>query len=232
MILNGFKLRNQHAQTPSTTRIEAFSDGVMAIILTLLVLNLNVPELRGEPTNRQVWQQLLKLLPNFVGFTFSFLFVAIFWVNHHQLFNSLSSATIKLLWINNLLLFWVCFIPFPTSLVGNYPQQPVAVAFFNFVFFVASASFCWMRHYAARAGLYNDDIPEQEQRQAFRRSLLAPFMYLIAIGTAFLSIWVSLGIDLLTALLYFTPVTTLNIEQLRAMRRTKRELAREKQKSA
>ncbi|MCY7352487.1 MAG: TMEM175 family protein [Cytophagaceae bacterium] len=231
MALIGFRLRNQYAQTPSTARIETFSDGVMSIIVTLLVLNLNVPKLPEDPTNRQVWLQLLTLLPSFIGFAFSFLFVAIFWVNHHQLFHSLNKATIKLLWINNLLLFWICFVPFPTSFVGNYPTQPVAVAFFNIIFFLASANFSWMRHYVAQAGLYNDDIPEDEQWQAFRRSLLAPLMYLIAMSTAFLSIWISLGIDLLTALLYFAPITTLNVKQIRALRRAEKEIAREKQKT-
>src|SRR2546425_782379 len=99
----------------STQRIEAFSDGVFAIIVTLLVLDLKVPDLPQQITNQETLQALFNLAPQFISFVLSFFILCIFWVNHHQFFHTIKTADRKLLWLNNLLLFWLCFIPFPTA---------------------------------------------------------------------------------------------------------------------
>lgn len=90
----------QEIQVPSTSRIEAFSDGVLAIVITLLVLELRVPHIEGEPTSQALAAAFGTLTPKFVSFIVSFVIVAIFWVNHHQLFYSIRHTDRVLLWLN------------------------------------------------------------------------------------------------------------------------------------
>ncbi len=220
----GFRLQSNQVEVADTARLEAFSDGVFSIIVTLLAFNLKAPELKDEASNPDALRQLLRLVPDFLGFTLSFTFIAIIWVNHHQFFHSVKKTTAKLLWLNNLLLFWICFIPFPTAFVGKHPAQPVAVALFGVVFFLASSSFTWMRYYATyQAHLLNDDIPEDEKKQAFRRTIVGPFAYLLTILVSFVSVWVALALNFATALFYFVPVTTLNRRQVRELKKAEKE---------
>lgn len=212
--------RTQQIEVTDTLRLEAFSDGIFAIIVTLLAFNLKVPELPDEASNQQAIQKLIRLLPDFLGFALSFTFIAIIWVNHHQFFQSVKKTTAKLLWLNNLLLFWICFIPFPTAFVGKHPTQPVAVALFGIVFFMASSSFTWMRYYATyQADLLADDIPDEEKRQAFRRTVVGPIAYLLTILLSFVTVWGALILNFATALFYFVPVTTLSRQQVRKLKR-------------
>src|SRR5688572_10476723 len=116
---------NQRYLIP-TTRMESFSDGVFAIVITLLAFQFKVPDFKhgaGIPEN---FRQLLNVTPNFISFLFSFLFVAVFWANHHQLFHSIKEANRKLIWLNIHLLFWIIMIPFPTAMVGDHPTVPLS----------------------------------------------------------------------------------------------------------
>lgn len=224
MAFFGLRFRTNRAEVADTGRLEAFSDGIFSIIVTLLAFNLKAPELKDEATSQQALRQLWRLVPDFLGFTLSFTYIAIIWVNHHQFFHTVKKTNAKLLWLNNLLLFWICFIPFPTAFVGRHPTQPVAVALFSFVFFMASSSFMWMRYYATyQADLLNDDIPDAEKRIAFRRTLVGPLAYLLTIAVSFVSVWVALALNFATAVFYFVPVTTLNRQQVREMRKAERE---------
>lgn len=90
-----------HDHVLSTSRIEAFSDAVIAIIVTLLVLELRVPDLAHHVTSQSTLQALLRLVPEFASFVLSFFIICIFWVNHHQFFHALKRADRKLLWLNN-----------------------------------------------------------------------------------------------------------------------------------
>lgn len=116
---------------PPTTRIEAFSDGVLAIIITLLVLEIKVPELHNAHSIAEAFHALNALTPKFLSFVLSFVFVAVFWVNHHQFFHLVRHADRWLLWLNNLLLLTLSFVPFPTAFIGDYPRNPVALALFG-----------------------------------------------------------------------------------------------------
>ena len=94
------------------TRMEAFSDGVIAIIITIMVLEMKAPE--GSS-----WEEVKPLVPKFLGYTISFLFVAIYWVNHHHLLHTVSKVTPAILWSNINLLFWLSLIPFATAWMGE-----------------------------------------------------------------------------------------------------------------
>ena len=107
-----------------TGRVEAFSDGVIAIIITIMVLELKVP----HDTSASA---LLDLTPVFLSYLMSFLIVAIMWVNHHHLLHTALRADAALLWTNNLLLFWMSLIPFVTGYMGENHTAPLAVAMYG-----------------------------------------------------------------------------------------------------
>jgi uncharacterized membrane protein len=108
----------------TTGRLEAFSDGVIAIIVTIMVLDLHAP---SQPT----WRALIKLAPIFLSYGLSFLVVAIMWVNHHHLIHVVREVTARLLWSNLNLLFWMSLVPFVTDFVGKNYHEPMVVALYG-----------------------------------------------------------------------------------------------------
>lgn len=113
----------------SKNRLEAFSDGMFAIVLTILVLELHVPEL--ENGSFPVFLAALKIIaPKFLAFLFSFFILAIFWVNHHHIVHQIAKVDSKLLWLNNALLFSASLFPFLTAFIGDYPGNPFVVALY------------------------------------------------------------------------------------------------------
>src|SRR5262245_20529373 len=108
----------------STSRLEAFSDGVIAIIVTIMVLELRTP---SEPTVAA----LLKVVPSLCGYALSFLVVAIMWVNHHHMVRGVHEVNARLLWSNLYLLFCMSLVPFVTEYLGKNPRVPLAVALYG-----------------------------------------------------------------------------------------------------
>lgn len=129
----------------SKSRIEAFSDGVFAIIVTLLVLEIKVPHISDGTSAVLLTDQLIHLVPKFVGWLISFLTVCVIWVNHHRIFIRLGVVNHRLFWINALLLLFVSFIPFPTALMGDYPGNSLAVLLYGTVMFLMALAFYLMR---------------------------------------------------------------------------------------
>lgn len=192
---------------PSTSRIEQFSDGVFAIVITLLVLTLQVPKVEDEKSVFDVLNAVFQLLPKFLSFTMSFFFVAVFWVAHHQYFHTLKLSTRALLWINNLFLFFITFIPFPTALLGEYPDNKAAVIFFGFMFMITSLSFAVLRWYGwVRSQVTSDDFSEETVKSAMRRSFLPPTVYLFGILIAVLNTKIAIGIFFVTPVILILPM--------------------------
>ncbi len=191
--------------TPSTTRIEAFSDAVFAIVVTLLVLELHVPKLPEGFTERQMLGELWRLAPNFFGFLVSFFVLAIFWVNHHQFFHSLRSASRGLLWHNNHLLFWLCFVPFPTAFVGEYHTSRMPVMLYAFMLGMAGIAFNLMVRHAAKRNLFHPEIPDAYLRRAMRRGIFGPVLYFGAMALALVSVEAALALFAVVPVLYFIP---------------------------
>jgi len=195
--------------TPGTSRIEAFSDGVFAIVVTLLVLELRVPHLPENYTDpegiKTTIMELVKLSPKFISFALSFIVIAIYWVNHHQLFHSLEKTDRSLLWYNNLLLFWLSFVPFPTAFIGEYPLSIVSVMLYGFVLFAAAISFNLILRHGVRANLFHPSVSKETLKQSVKRGMLGPIIYFVAIITAPFSVYAALGIFILVPVLYFIP---------------------------
>ena len=188
-------------------RLEAFSDGVFAIIVTLLVLELKVPVLAEEHNSAALAKALLALFPKFMSWVMSFAIVAIFWVNHHRFFNLLKHADNGLLWLNSLFLMLLSFIPFPTALLGEYHHTPIAVMFFGIVMTLASLVFAWMRWYAAQqAKIMREDLTPAYLKKATRQSfLLGPVLYFVATLTALLHVNVAIAFYALIPLYFILP---------------------------
>lgn len=124
--------RRRSRRTAESNRVEAFSDGVLAIVITLLVLDLKPPEERG-----QILEGLAEQWPVYVAYLASFAYVGVIWVNHHQLFSRVSKVDLGFLWRNLVLLLATSVLPFPTAVVGNafqegdLPDQRVALVFYS-----------------------------------------------------------------------------------------------------
>ncbi|HXZ24745.1 MAG TPA: TMEM175 family protein, partial [Nitrospiria bacterium] len=123
------------------TRIEALSDGVFAIILTLLVLELKVPLLQEPRSAAELAHRLLELSPKFLSWLISFIILCKFWLNHHHVLGLARYADYAMVWLNALFLLGQSFIPFPTALMGEYATNPLAVSVFGLVMAINTVLF-------------------------------------------------------------------------------------------
>jgi uncharacterized membrane protein len=187
-----------------TGRVEAFSDGVLAIVITLLVLDIKVPH--DIKSDAALWQAIVELGPTIGAWAISFLFVLVFWVAHHTLFAQLRKVDRGLLWLNGLFLFGISFSPFPTALAGAYPGATPAVFLLSLVMFFTSASFVLMRWYATVIGnLTRPEYPRVYFVQATLRSLIAPLLYAAALGLSFPVPWGAVYLQILVPILFVFP---------------------------
>ena len=192
--------------TISTSRIEAFSDGVFAIVITLLAFQFKVPKFTEEATIQQNLRELLKLSPHFIGFVFSFLFVAVFWINHHQLFHTIKEADRKLLWYNIHLLFWITIIPFPTAMVGDHPDIPLAAMSLAFVLMMASLAAYIVRRYSYfRASLVDESLSIDSIKDGLNKNLAAIILNFAAILIAPYSVKICYIIFIIVLALFIIP---------------------------
>ncbi len=173
------------AELPGPGRLEAFSDGVLAIAITLLVLEIKVPHLAVPGDARGALAALLALGPKFLSYLLSFLFIAVFWVNHHRFFRLIRYVDAGLLWLNIVLLLALSFIPFPTGMIGEYPRNPVALALFAIVLMLAGIAFNLMWRHAASRRLYHDGVAPASIARAKARGLVGPALYAVAAALAF-----------------------------------------------
>jgi len=189
-----------------TSRIEAFSDGVFAIVITLLVLEIHVPQVQGKDVSAALAHSLLAMAPKFLTYILSFLIVCIWWVAHHQLFHVLKRSDRGLLWLNSLFLLWLAFIPFPTALMGDFPGERIAVMGYGAVTTLAGASFSFMRYYAFYlAKLVDESIDRSLLRTAMLKSALNPVLHSIAVLLAFADTRLSIALYIALPLSFFIP---------------------------
>lgn len=184
----------------ATSRVEAFSDGVLAVVITLLVLEVKVPS--DLKSDLALWRAIWGIAPVLLAWVVSFAFVLTFWVSHHYFFAALRRTDRGLLWLNGLFLLSVTLIPFPTGLVGTYPGYAAPLALLSGAMCLTSLSFLLMRLYATRhAGLLRDEIPKAQQRFALVQSAAAPALYALAIGLSLIwppgAILIQIGVLLL-----------------------------------
>ena len=180
-----------------TSRLEAFSDGVIAIIITIMVLELQTPP---EAT----LAALLRMSSLFLSYVLSFLVVAIMWVNHHHLMHAAKHAHASLLWANNVLLFWMSLIPFVTRYMGANERSPFAVAFYGAVLALCAAAFTWLRYIVNQHHRHDPELNEYNQRM-LRKSAYSTSLYALSAPLAYVSTDLSFMVFVLIPSLYFLP---------------------------
>ena len=179
-----------------TTRLEAFSDGVLAIIITIMVLEMKVPHAVGLAALKPV-------LPVFLSYVLSFIYVGIYWNNHHHLFQATEQVSWKILWANLHLLFWLSLFPFTTGWMGENGFAPMPTAVYGFVLLMAAIAYLILeRAIIAKEG--RDSLLAQAVGQD-RKGKLSGTFYFFAIPLAFVSRWIACGLYVFTALMWLIP---------------------------
>jgi len=184
-------------------RLEAFSDGVIAIIVTIMVLELKVPDHIGDKGLAN--GLLVPLAPKLVSYAMSFLVVAIMWVNHHALMATVRHATRAILWQNNHLLFWMSLIPFATGFLGENPRLPDAYAVYGFVLAACAGAFSLLRWHASTQGRDNPELTKVH-RAVLAKSLLGTALYAAAVPLAYVSILAPITIFVAIPVMFFLPI--------------------------
>ena len=177
-------------------RFEAFSDGVIAIIITIMVLELKVP--RGESIDA-----LAPLIPVFLSYVLSFVYVGIYWNNHHHMLHTCHRVTGPMLWANLHLLFWLSLFPFVTGWMGENRFAAAPSAVYGAVLLMAAVAY-WILQQIIIASQGRESLLKKAVGSDWKGKM-SPVIYVIAIPTAFWSHWISQGLYVLVALVWLVP---------------------------
>ena len=179
-----------------TTRLEAFSDGVLAIIITIMVLELRVPHGAELAALGPLW-------PVFVSYVLSFIYIGIYWNNHHHMLHVSGRVTGGILWANLHLLFWLSLVPFVTGWMGENHFAPVPTAAYGVVLFLAAIAY-WILQ---RMIIENQGADSVLARAVGRdvKGKLSPLFYMLAIPAAFVRPWIAGALYVAVALMWLLP---------------------------
>lgn len=179
-------LAEEYESGMTTRRIEALTDGVYAIAMTILVLNFKVPVVPAVP--HLLFRALTKLTPKFIDYGISFMILASFWTGHHRQFHHTKKANNQLLWLNILSLLFIILIPFSTSLYSEYGTVQIAALFFEINILIVSLIYLWQWLYITDGHrLVDPELSAHLIDSGTRVNLVVPTVSLIAIGVSFFS---------------------------------------------
>ena len=177
-------------------RLEAFSDGVLAIIITIMVLEMKVPH--GHDL-----ASLQPLIPVFVSYILSFIYIGIYWNNHHHLLHTVTEVSAGVLWANLHLLFWLSLVPFVTGWMGENRFEPIPVALYGVILLMAAIAY-WI----LQTQILQKHGSQSILAKAIGKDLkgkISPLLYIVAILSAYFSSWIAGGIYVLVALIWIIP---------------------------
>lgn len=177
-------------------RLEAFSDGVLAIIITIMVLELKVPQGDDFTALRPLW-------PVFLSYVLSFVYVGIYWNNHHHLFHVTQQVNGIILWANLHLLFWLSLFPFVTGWMGENHFTPAPTALYGVVLWMAAIAY-WLLQRAIIAKHGKDSLLAVAVGSDLKGKL-SPVLYALAIPLAFVQPWIAQGVYVLVAMMWLVP---------------------------
>jgi uncharacterized membrane protein len=177
-------------------RLEAFSDGVFAILITILVLELKIPH--GE-----TFEALKPLLPIFLTYVLSFIYIGIYWNNHHHMLKATKSINGAILWANLHLLFWLSLFPFATGWMGENHFAPLPTAVYGIVLFAAGLAYFILQSLIIAEQGENSPLKAAVGRDL--KGKISPVLYLAAIAAAFFNQWIANAIYLFVALMWLIP---------------------------
>jgi uncharacterized membrane protein len=179
------------------TRLEAFSDGVLAIIITIMVLELKVP-------HEGITLAVLKpLLPVFLSYVLSFIYVGIYWNNHHHMLHAVKHINGRVLWCNLHLLFWLSLFPFVTSWLGEHHANVYPVALYGFVLLMAAIAYYFLALALIKAE-GKDSALAKSIGSDFKGKISIVF-YVVGIALSFISTWLGIACYILVACIWFVP---------------------------
>jgi len=177
-------------------RLEAFSDGVLAIIITIMVLEIKVPHGAG-------FGALRPLLPVFLSYVLSFIYVGIYWNNHHLMLGSVSRVSGAVLWANSHLLFWLSLVPFATGWMGENNFAPATLAIYGFVLLMSALAYFILQNCIISANGRNSVLATAVGRDW--KGKLSPVLYCVGIAASFWQPWVAGLVYVGVALLWLVP---------------------------
>jgi uncharacterized membrane protein len=177
-------------------RLEAFSDGVIAVIITIMVLELKVP--RGTD-----WAALRPLIPVFLSYVLSFIYVGIYWNNHHHMLQACQKVNGRVLWANLHLLFWMSLVPVVTGWMGENHSATLPVALYGLVLLLAGVAYTFLAR--ALIALNGEKSPLAVALGRDDKGKISLILYAIAIGLSFVRTWIALGVYATVAVMWFVP---------------------------
>ena len=177
-------------------RLEAFSDGVLAIIITIMVLELKIPEGKGI-------EALLLIFPTFLSYILSFMYVGIYWNNHHHLLHTLQKVTGPVLWANHHLLFWLSLVPFASGWMGANPSAKVPAALYGIVLLMASIAYHVLQKMIINAQQRSSTLKQAIGNDT--KGKVSMLVYLTASGLAIIQPWIAQALYVILAMLWLIP---------------------------
>jgi uncharacterized membrane protein len=178
------------------SRLEAFSDGVIAIIITIMVLELKVPH--GADL-----AALTPLIPVFLAYVLSFIYVGIYWNNHHHLCHAVERVSGPVLWANLHMLFWLSLFPFTTNWMGENHLSPVPTACYGFVLFMTAVA--WYILSRTLTAIHGENSTLERALGADRKGKLSVVLYLVAIAASFWQPWIAAALYAFVAVMWLVP---------------------------
>jgi uncharacterized membrane protein len=178
------------------TRLEAFSDGVIAILITIMVLELKVPS-GGD------FEALRPVLPHLLSYVLSFVYLAIYWNNHHHMLQATHTVNGTILWANSHLLFWLSLIPAATAWLGDHHQMPVPTAVYGSILFFAGVAY-----FVLQQCIIAQEEPGSELGRAIGKDvkgIASASLYALSAVLAFVNVWFSDAIFVLVAAMWLVP---------------------------
>jgi uncharacterized membrane protein len=178
------------------TRLEAFSDGVLAIIITIMVLEIKVPH--GNDFN-----VLKPLIPVVISYVLSFIYIGIYWNNHHHMMHTVKRVSGGILWANLHLLFWLSLVPFTTGWIGENHFDPIPMAMYGIVLLMAAIAYFLLQTQIIRTQGEHSLLAKAVGNDI--KGKMSPIIYLLAIGSNFVSQWISGSLYILVAFIWLIP---------------------------
>jgi uncharacterized membrane protein len=180
----------------SKDRLEAFSDGVIAILITIMVLELHVPE-------GGTWSDLHAELPVLLAYVLSFVYLGIYWNNHHHMLQAIGRVSGATLWANLHLLFWLSLVPFATAWMSENHFPPAPTAAYGMVLLAAALAYYLLQHMLLRVGGENSLLGAAIGRDV--KGKLSPLLYCLGIGLSFANRWLGVAVYVAVALMWLAP---------------------------
>lgn len=177
-------------------RLEAFTDGVLAIIITIMVLELKVPH-GGN------FEDLKPLLPVFLSYVLSFIYLAIYWNNHHHMMQTAKHVTGSILWANMHLLFWLSLVPFVTGWMGENHFTAASVFLYGLILLGAAIAYFILQNLIIKS--HGEDSILKKALDKDVKGKISPILYLIGIFSSFFNVWISGTLFILVAIIWLIP---------------------------